>query len=153
MTGPDEQPQRDYPEVPPARVSSDPGHPDFHPSCHRIGVLVDGKLDRRVTFYDARLNRYRLLNDGRRGPEREATRVDVFWLRPESRQERRARERWDAKHRGRIVPAPERPVDSAGEVQWVDPYTIKNEAVPISALGALGAAVALSMAGGGRGPR
>jgi hypothetical protein len=108
MSAPDEA--REYPDVPPARVSSDPNHPDFHPHSYRIGVLVDGVREPKATFYDAQLNLYRLLGDGRSDrSNRQALRVDVFWLRPETRQERRARERWDAKHRGKVEGAPVRP--------------------------------------------
>lgn len=87
----------EYPHVPPARVSSNPNHPDFHPSFKRIGVLVDGQPRTDVFWYDAPGGRFRVIGDGAGGPVREGQ-VAVFWRWQESRQERRARERWDAKH-------------------------------------------------------
>lgn len=87
----------DYPNTPPARVSSDPNHRDYHPSCSRIGVLVDGERRKDCCWYDAPGGFWRSIDDGRHGTPRPGA-VTVFWLWQESRQERRARERWDSKH-------------------------------------------------------
>lgn len=94
-----------YPHVPPARVSGDPNHPDYHPSCARIGVLVDGAAMPGVHWYDAQAGRFRIVSEGRKGPVHEGQ-VTVFWKWQESRQERRARERWDAKHPQPLPPRP-----------------------------------------------
>lgn len=85
-----------YPHVPPPRVSSDPNHPDYHPSCRRIGVMVDGVRKTDCCWYDAPGGFWRSI-DAPKGHPRPGQ-VVVFWLWTESRQERRARERWDAKH-------------------------------------------------------
>lgn len=97
-----EAPQRfaSYPETPPARVSSDPNHPDFHPSARRIAVMVDGRPMGNVHWYDAPAGVFRITDDGRDG-QLHSGQVTVYWRWEESRQERRARERWDSKHGAR----------------------------------------------------
>lgn len=87
----------EYPHVPPPRVSSDPNHRDFHPSARRIGVIVNGERRKDCCWYDAPAGMWRSIDGGRHGKPRPGQ-VVVFWLWQETRQERRARERWDAKH-------------------------------------------------------
>ncbi len=81
----------------PRRLSSNPNNPAYHPCFYRVGVRVDGKERGDIVFYDMDLGivRYRDMPN---------TSVRVIGLEPyfritvESRQERRARETWEAKH-------------------------------------------------------
>lgn len=88
-----------YPDTPPPRVSSDPNHKDFHPSYLRIGIMFDGVERNDVARYDAAAVAIWLTTD-KKGPP-VMGRVEPFWRWTEGRQERRARERWDAAHGGR----------------------------------------------------
>lgn len=135
-----------YPNVPPARVSSDPNHRDFHPSCKRIAVLVDGVARNDVHWYDAPAGVFRIVGDGRNG-QLHSGQVVVYWRWAESRQERRARERWDSKH-PQPVSAPV-PVVKSSEAQWPEPpaRTLNGGISGAVALASL-AAVALSSGAG-----
>lgn len=151
MTAPDE-PVQAYPAVPPVCASSRANDPDFHPSCARIGVYVDGVRAPDCFRYDARRGRWWSVN------EPELVRfgeVTVQWLWEETRQQRRARESWDAKH-----PQPPGPVpkvvrrETEGHVAvCTDGDTRKSvtvesgEAIPVRRIGALNA-VALAIAMG-----
>lgn len=83
---------------PPLRLSNDPSHRDFHPSYGRVGVRIDGAERRDCIWYDAPAGRYLTLGTGRKGDHLLAHSIEPFWRWAESRQERRARERWEAKH-------------------------------------------------------
>lgn len=85
-----------YPETPPANLSGDPNHDDFHPCYMRVGIDFDGVERRDVARYECKLGRIWLISDKKGLPLIGV--VEPFWRWPESRQERRARERWDASH-------------------------------------------------------
>ncbi|MEO5586081.1 MAG: hypothetical protein ABIQ81_00140 [Novosphingobium sp.] len=86
-----------YPETPPARLSSDPAHPDFHPSYRRVGVRIDGVERTDVKRYDVAGGVF----VAGFVPQVVAGAIEPYWRWEESRQERRARERWDASHGAR----------------------------------------------------
>ncbi len=138
-----------YPDTPPARVSSDPNHRDFHPSCKRIAVLVDGVPRDDVHWYDAPGGVFRIVGDGRKG-QLHSGQVVVYWRWPESRQERRARERWDSKH-----PQPtavimarreglEGTATKPSEAQWKQPAADQPRRGAIGSLAVAAAVLALS---------
>lgn len=85
-----------YPDTPPRRLSSDPAHPDFHPSYRRVGVRIDGEERTDVLNYDVARGRATI----REGLGRALLwgAIEPYWRWAESRQERRARERYDNKH-------------------------------------------------------
>lgn len=81
----------------PRRLSSDINHPEYHPSYSRVGVLINGEPRGNVVFYDMDLRVYRVR--GFPKVDHQALDIQPFWRREsESRQERRARERWELKH-------------------------------------------------------
>lgn len=82
----------------PRRLSSDVNHPAYHPSYNRVGVRINDEPRGNVTFYDMDTKVYRV----RGFPHVDHVALDIqpFWRREtESRQERRARERWELKHK------------------------------------------------------
>ncbi len=80
--------------TPPQRLSSDPNHDDFHPSYARVGVTVDGQERNDIAWYDVR-GYYRTIHQGKKEQALLATTIEPFWRYPETRQQRRARERWE----------------------------------------------------------
>lgn len=80
---------------PPSRLSIEPGSPDFHPCCDRVGVRVNGIERNDLAFYDVAKLEY--MTTSRRS--RLADSIEPYWRYPESRQQRRARERWERKRR------------------------------------------------------
>ena len=78
--------------LPPERLSLKESHADFHPCYPRVGVLLDGVERHDVEWYSIKLGRIRTI----RGVEHDG-KVQVFWRYAETRQQRRARERWEAK--------------------------------------------------------
>lgn len=140
-----------YPAVPPVRVSSNPDHADFHPSYARIGVALDGVRRPDVSWYDVAAG---LVRAGRAGRQ-EKGQVVVWWLRPETRQQRRARERWERKVGYRAEPMPEPAAPEPDPVQsmeggplWVDPDAERAKVGTVSGVG-LAAAAALALTLGG----
>lgn len=91
--------QQPEPETPPSRLSSDPNHADFHPSYLRVGVRIDGEPRQDVIWYDAPGRRFLTTATGRKATPLFALTITPFWRWTESRQERRARERWEGKHK------------------------------------------------------
>lgn len=92
-------------EVPvPLACASAASHKDYRPDCLRIGVRIDGVERGDVTWYNAKLNRYRIQGD-HNGREREAEGIEPYWRFEESRQMRRARERWEQQKGIRHDPA------------------------------------------------
>lgn len=83
--------------VPPRRLSTDRSSRHWHPSVNRVGVRIDGEEVSDCTFYCQDRLEYRR----RRGPYgiQKAETIEPYVRddRVESRQERRARERWEAK--------------------------------------------------------
>ncbi len=85
-------------DKPPDRLSNDPNHPHFHPSYVRVGIRIDGVERRDVRWYDAPGKMYRVSGSFDKDPPREAETLEAYWRFPESRQQRRARERWEHKY-------------------------------------------------------
>ncbi len=77
---------------PPRKLSSKPGHPNYRPDALRVGVRVDGIERNDLRFYDADASVYETTN----GKLHEGV-IETYWRYAESRQMRRARERWEAK--------------------------------------------------------
>lgn len=92
-------PPEPVPEAPPRRLSNDPNHADFHPSYMRVGVRIDGQERRDCVWFDADRGRYLTLDTGRKAIPLEAAQIEPYWRWSESRQERRARERWERKRK------------------------------------------------------
>ena len=84
-----------YPDTPPLRVSINSSHRDFHPSFSRIGIRFDGTERNDVARYDAKSGEIWLVN---KGGTPLVGRVEPFWRWAETRQQRRARIRWDEAH-------------------------------------------------------
>lgn len=81
--------------APPLRLSIDPNSPDFHPSYTRVGVRVDGKERNDLQFYDVQSLAY--MTTDRTSHLAES--IEPYWRFIESRQQRRARLRWEEKHK------------------------------------------------------
>ncbi|MCT2398510.1 DUF3297 family protein [Novosphingobium mangrovi (ex Huang et al. 2023)] len=79
-----------YPETPPERLSNDPTHPDYHPCLVRVGIRFDGSVRSDVCRYDIKRGLIVI-----RSGKMHFGEVEPFWRWDESRQERRARERFD----------------------------------------------------------
>lgn len=81
---------------PPPRLSSKMGHRDFHPCYSRVGIRFDEQERSDVREYDITHEPHMLITV--RGEVLYGV-VEPYWRYAESRQQRRARERWEAKHR------------------------------------------------------
>lgn len=79
---------------PPRRLSNRTNAPDYHPSYLRVGVLFDGQERRDVARYDADAGMIWTI-----GGMALSGKVEPFWRFAESRQQRRARERWEGKRK------------------------------------------------------
>jgi hypothetical protein len=79
----------------PARLSSDVNHKDYRPDCLRIGVIINGEERRDCKFYDVAAGHAKFT---KWAPDVDGAFIQPFWRHPETRQQRRARERWEAKH-------------------------------------------------------
>lgn len=79
----------------PRRLSLVITHRDFRPDYARVGVLFNGDERKDVKTYDADANTLETV----RG-EKLIGHVEPFWRYPETRQQRRSRERWEAKRAG-----------------------------------------------------
>jgi hypothetical protein len=89
------------PEQPPKRVSTNPNHKDFYPWFQQIGVKIDGEEVTNISFYDVDMNTAtRYFPASKRREVLKMVEVEPFWREAENRQQRRARERWEAKHKG-----------------------------------------------------
>lgn len=82
---------------PPQALSNHVNHRDFHPSYMRVGVRIDGVERKDLKWYDVRAG----LACTTDGVMLKSETIEPFWRYPENRQQRRARERWEAKHKGR----------------------------------------------------
>lgn len=78
----------------PQRLSSDVNHADYRPDCLRIGVIVDGEERRDCKYYDVATGNAQFTKGA---PDVTASLIKPFWRFPETRQQRRARQRWEAK--------------------------------------------------------
>ena len=85
--------EKPQPEVP-QRLSSDVNHPDYRPDCLRCGVIVGGEERKDCIFYDVKAGVARFT---RNAPDVTGAVIQPFWRFPETRQQRRARERWESK--------------------------------------------------------
>lgn len=79
----------------PTRLSIDPNSPDFHPSYVRVGVRVDGVERNDLQFYDVKRLEY--MTTAKTSHLAES--IEPYWRFGESRQQRRARERWEGKRK------------------------------------------------------
>jgi len=79
----------------PTRLSLDPSSPDFHPSYMRVGLRIDGEERNDIQFYDSRTCEYMTTSK----TSHLATSIEPYWRFAESRQQRRARERWEEKRK------------------------------------------------------
>lgn len=82
---------------PPQALSNHVNHRDFHPSYMRVGVRIDGVERKDLKWYDVRAGLAATVD----GVMLKSETIEPFWRYPENRQQRRARERWEAKHKGR----------------------------------------------------
>lgn len=82
---------------PPRALSNTPTHKDFHPSYMRVGLRINGNEATNVKWYDMDMGRFST-TDGRMF---KSDQIEPYWRFTESRQMRRARERWEGKHKGR----------------------------------------------------
>lgn len=80
-------------EHPPRRLSIDPNSPDYHPCYVRVGVRVDGEERVDLQWYD--VDRNEILTTAK--SSHLVTSIEPYWRREELRNERRWRERWEAK--------------------------------------------------------
>lgn len=80
---------------PPRALSNNSTHRHFHPSYMRVGVRIDGQERNDIRWYD--------MDDGRAittgGTMITSEAIEPFWRYAESRQMRRARERWEGKRK------------------------------------------------------
>lgn len=83
---------------PPRRLSIDPNHMFFHPCFSRVGVRIDGEERNNICMYDMSTDSY-MTTDKRSFL---ATSIEPYWRQEESRQMRRARERWEQSNPGRV---------------------------------------------------
>jgi hypothetical protein len=82
--------------APPRKLTNVSSHSAFRPDYARVGVRIDGVERDDIIFYDADRLVYRTTSDHPRlGEDRGAISIEPFWRYPESRQMRRARERWE----------------------------------------------------------
>lgn len=79
---------------PPRRLSNEIGHPDYRPDFMRVGLKINGEERHDVNRYDCDTLRY----DSIRVRDMLATSIEPYWRYPETRQLRRARERWERQH-------------------------------------------------------
>lgn len=80
---------------PPRRLSIELHSPDYHPSYLRVGVRVDGEERNDLAFYDVDQLSYMTTKK----TSHLAKSIEPYWRFSESRQQRRARERWEAKRK------------------------------------------------------
>jgi hypothetical protein len=83
---------------PPRQLCSTGSHPDFNPCCARVGLLIDGRVRADVIRYDVDQLRFWTLGTGLKGEPLHAAEIVPFWKEHETRQQRRARERWESNH-------------------------------------------------------
>lgn len=83
------------PSGPPERLSIEMKSKDYHPSYTRVGVRIDGVERKDIAFYDVKKLEYMTANE----TSHLATSIEPYWRYPESRQQRRARERWEGKRK------------------------------------------------------
>ena len=84
----------DLPKPPPRKLSVDPNNEDFHPCYLRVGVRIDGEERNDILFYDLDMLAYMTTDH----TSHLATEIDPYWRWEPNRQQRRAEERWEAKH-------------------------------------------------------
>jgi hypothetical protein len=82
--------------APPRRLSSTLGHSEYRPDALRVGVRINGEEAKTCIWYDMDLKAYRVQGD-MPTHTRLATTIEPYWRYPETRQLRRARERWESR--------------------------------------------------------
>lgn len=92
----DQHPQEPEPkeDLPPRILSSDIREKGYHPSCLRVGVKVNGEVKNNVTAYDQ--DKGEVTYQGSHVVA--GVTIETYWRYPESRQQRRARQRWETEH-------------------------------------------------------
>jgi hypothetical protein len=80
--------------VPPRKLSIDPNDKHFHPCYQRVGVRIDGKERNDIHFYNLDDKSYMTVDK----TSHLATTIEPYWRFIETRQQRRARLRWEEKH-------------------------------------------------------
>jgi hypothetical protein len=80
--------------VPPRRLCADRSSRHWHPSCGSVGVRINGVEVTDCWEYNLDAVEAQRGQHGTMGPVEQ---LEVFVRSPESRQQRRARERWEAK--------------------------------------------------------
>lgn len=83
--------------VPARALSSVPTDPTYHPNCLRVGVRFNGEERRDIIGYDMASSAITI-----QGGDKLFGTIEPFWRYPESRQERRRREAWEANHSMRL---------------------------------------------------
>ena len=78
----------------PQRLSSDVNARHYRPDCLRIGVIVNGEECRDCKYYDVAAGVAHFTHNK---PDAVGAFIQPFWRFPETRQQRRARERWESK--------------------------------------------------------
>lgn len=81
--------------APPRALSNNLTHRHFHPSYMRVGLRIDGVERKDIRWYDADAGQ--AITTG--GVMIVSTDIEPFWRYAESRQMRRARERWEGKRK------------------------------------------------------
>lgn len=81
--------------APPRALSNNVTHRDFHPSYLRVGVRIDGVERNDIRWYDVAAG----LASTTGGVMLKSEAIEPYWRYPESRQMRRARERWEGKRK------------------------------------------------------
>lgn len=91
----DTPPPVDPKTLPPRKLSSKIGHANYRPDAGRVGLKIDGIERNDIRFYDMDSNVYETTAGDLKVGE-----IEPYWRYAESRQMRRARERWEGKNRG-----------------------------------------------------
>jgi hypothetical protein len=86
------RPSMDPAGEPPRRLSCRIGHKDYHPSFARVGVLVNGIEVKNLEWYD---QDNRVIQTVTSKAVHQVESIEAFWRYTETRQQRRARERWE----------------------------------------------------------
>ncbi len=77
--------------LPPRRLASDPNHADYRPDCMRVGVRINGEDRDDVLRYDVDAQTAET-----KTKHLACVLIEPYWRYAENRQQRRARERWEA---------------------------------------------------------
>jgi hypothetical protein len=81
-------------DQPPRKLSIQMKDPEFHPCYVRVGIRIDGVERNDIAYYNMDGLDYKTERD----TSHLATSIEPYWRYSASRQQRRAEERWEAKH-------------------------------------------------------